>query len=72
MKIRAKTVFYWLSVVRPLVDVLVGTWKGIEAYVQNVKKAQELEDEQERFDALDDLPQFLTQEIKDYGKQLDK
>lgn len=71
MKIRAKTVFYWLSVVRPLVDVLVGTWKGIEAYIQNVKKAQELEVEQECFDALDDLPQFLTQEIEDYGKKTD-
>lgn len=47
MKIKIKTVLYWLSIVRPMADVIIGAVKGvIDAWKQinsDERKAQELE-----------------------------
>ena len=37
MKIKIKTVLYWLSIIRPITDILIGTWSGIKAAIQNAK-----------------------------------
>lgn len=43
MKIKVKTVLYWLSIVRPITDIILGAWKGIEAFLKDEQLAKENE-----------------------------
>lgn len=41
MQVKIKKVLYWLSIVRPIADILIGTWKGIQAVLSNEKLAND-------------------------------
>lgn len=43
MKIKVQKVLYWLSIVRPITDIILGAWKGIEAFLKEEKLAKEKE-----------------------------
>lgn len=61
MKIRVKTVLYWLSIVRPITDIILGAWKGIEAFLKDEKLANENESIGDMSsDMGGKLPEFLT------------
>lgn len=35
MSRKLRTVLYWLSIVRPIADILLGAWKGVVMTIQN-------------------------------------
>lgn len=60
---KVKQVLYWLSIVRPIADILIGTWEGIKAAVQNAKASDYIDSKKQAVDALepddDNLRSFL-------------
>ena len=40
MQVKIKKVLYWLSIIRPIADILIGTWKGIQAVISNEQLAE--------------------------------
>lgn len=59
MKIRIKTVLYWLSVVRPITDIVIGAIKGVYGAIQQIKSDEQLAKEQEQMKIDHSLP-FLS------------
>lgn len=65
MKITVKTVLYWLSIVRPITDIILGAWKGIEAFLKDEKLANE----KESFGELSpDMEGKLPSDMSDFQK----
>lgn len=65
MKIKVNKVLYWLSIIRPITDIILGAWKGIEAFLKNEKLAKE----QELLDNLvEDVPGRLPVDLTDDEK----
>lgn len=62
-KIKVKDLVYWLSIVRPITDILVGTWRGISLAISNAKQNAQYNEEVQHFidddEVSEDLPEFL-------------
>lgn len=65
MKIKVDRVLYWLSIVRPITDIILGAWKGIEAFLKDEKLAKEklfIESQ------VEDRQGLLPSELNDFQK----
>lgn len=60
MKIKLKTVLYWLSVVRPIADIVIGAVKGIVGAIQQIKSDEQLAQEREQMQIDHSMP-FLSE-----------
>lgn len=60
MKIKLKTVLYWLSVVRPIADIVIGAVKGIVGAIQQIKSDEQLAKECEQMQIDHSMP-FLSE-----------
>lgn len=60
MKIKLKTVLYWLSVVRPIADIVIGAVKGIVGAIQQIKSDEQLAEEREQMQIDHSMP-FLSE-----------
>lgn len=56
---KLKTILYWLSLVRPIADILIGAWKGVIATVQDTREAERLAQEREQLKIDHSMP-FLS------------
>lgn len=65
MKIKVNKVLYWLSIVRPITDIILGAWKGIEAFLKEEKMAKEKQSFE--FQA-EDRDGVLPAELDDFQK----
>ena len=59
MKIKIKTVLYWLSVVRPIADIVIGAVKGVIGAIQQIKSDEQLAKEREQMQIDHSMP-FLS------------
>lgn len=65
---KIKTVLYWLSVVRPIADIVIGAVKGIVGAIQQIRSDEHLAKEREQFNAVDEFPPLSEIEGVQYGK----
>lgn len=59
MKIKIKNVLYWLSVVRPIADIVIGAVKGIIGAIQQIRSDEQYAKEYEQLQIDHSLP-FLS------------
>lgn len=59
MKIKIKNILYWLSVVRPIADIVIGAVKGVIGAIQQIKSDEQLAKEREQLEIDHSLP-FLS------------
>lgn len=60
LKVKIKTVLYWLSVVRPIADIVIGAVKGIVGAIQQIRSDEQLEKEREQMQIDHSIP-FLSE-----------
>lgn len=60
MKIKIKNILYWLSVVRPIADIVIGAVKGIVGAIQQIKSDEQLAKEREQMTIDHSMP-FLSE-----------
>lgn len=60
MKIKIKNILYWLSVVRPIADIVIGAVKGIVGAIQQIKSDEQLAKEREQL-IIDHSMPFLSE-----------
>lgn len=41
MKVKIKTVLYWLSIVRPIADIVIGAVKGVIGAIQQIRSDEQ-------------------------------
>lgn len=56
---KIKTVLYWLSVVRPIADIVIGAVKGVIGAIQQIRSDEQLANEREMFEKAQSMP-FLS------------
>lgn len=59
---KVKKVLYWLSIYRPIIDILVGTFKGIYNALIEIKKQDTLNAERDKL--MSDMAINYEEEIK--------
>lgn len=59
MKIKVKTVLYWLSIVRPMADVIIGAVKGVIDAWRQINSDERLAKERDQLRIDHELP-FLS------------
>lgn len=57
-----KTVLYWLSIIRPITDILIGTWKGIVQAIQAVKSDEDYKKQLAEFERAQEVPYYNESE----------
>lgn len=68
MRVKIKTVLYWLSVVRPIADIVIGAVKGVIGAIQQIKSDEQLAKEREQMEIDHSLPFLSEQEGVQDGK----
>ncbi len=57
-----KTVLYWLSIIRPVTDILIGTWKGIVQAIQAVRSDEDYQKQLAEFEKAQEVPYYNESE----------